>query len=296
MALTFIIEFAILTYIILGGAKMVENLDRIINELDRAKQKSSRGGEYWMARSIQTILGYEKWDKFENVIDKAMKSCESTGIDPNDHFRRTGKLVAIGSGALRERADYFLTRYACYLIAMNGETTKPEIGTAQTYFAVQTRRQEVQDKLTADERRIQLRERIKSANISLTSTAKKAGVQKYAIFHDAGYQGLYEMGLADIKRRKGILPNENLLDRAGRTELAANEFRITQTEEKLIRDKVNIERDAINTHRGVGKAVRTTISKLGGTMPENLPPEESIKKLTSNRRKKISSEKLKITN
>ncbi|HET6515360.1 MAG TPA: DNA damage-inducible protein D [Thermodesulfovibrionales bacterium] len=273
---------------------MMNNLGSTINELDKAKQRTSNGGEYWMGRSIQTILGYQNWDKFENVIDKAKKACESTGIDPNNHFRRTGKMVEIGSGAQRERADYFLTRYACYLIAMNGETSKLEIGTAQSYFAVQTRRQEIQDKLTADERRLQLRERVKNANISLTSTAKKVGVQKYAIFHDAGYQGLYEMGLADIKRKKGISEKENLLDRAGRTELAANEFRITQTEEKLVRDRINNERDAINMHRDVGREVRSTIKKLGGTLPEDLLPEESIKKLTNKHKKEISTKETPI--
>ncbi len=262
-------------------------LDSIIKQLDANKKLTRTGGEYWMARDISPILGYPEWENFDNVIQKARMACESTGIDPQNHFLETTKMVSIGSGANRRIKDYFLTRYACYLVAMNGNSRKPEIGTAQTYFAVQARRQEIQDQLTDKEKRLQLRERVKNANLSLASTAKKAGVQRYGIFQDAGYQGLYEMGLADIKKRKGIDEKENLLDRAGRTELAANEFRITQTEEKLIRDGVKLERHAIDTHKNVGREVRNVIKKLGGTMPEDLPPEESIKKLTSKQKPKM---------
>ncbi|MBI4823662.1 MAG: DNA damage-inducible protein D [Nitrospirae bacterium] len=275
---------------------MEEDLDKIIRQLDNARKSTKNGGEYWMGRDIQQILGYSSWENFQKVIQKARMACESTGIDPNDHFLDTMKMVLIGSGAQRKKGDYFLTRYACYLIAMNGDSSKPEIGIAQTYFAIQTRRQEKYDKLTADERRLQLRERVKNANLSLTSTAQNAGVQKYALFHSAGYRGLYEMGLAEIKQKKNIPSKEDLLDCAGRTELAANEFRITQTEEKLIRDSINNERGAINTHQKVGAEVRATIKKLGGTMPEDLPAEESIKKLTSKRKDKIDAkERPKIT-
>jgi len=273
------------------------NYDIIINRLEEIKKTSKNGGHYWMGREIQQVLGYDKWDKFENVIKKAMMACESSGEAPNNHFLQTGKMVDIGSGAQRETKDYFLTRYACYLVSMNGDTNKPEIGYAQTYFAVQTRKQEIQDQLTADKRRILLRVRVKDANKSLNSTAKKTGVQRYAIFQDAGYKGLYEMGLAEIKKKKGIPKKEHLLDRAGRTELAANEFRITQTEDKLIRDNINSEKQAINTHREVGEEVRKTISKLGGVMPEDLPPEEPIKKLMSKykNKKALQKENLKKT-
>ncbi len=276
---------------------MDTNYDIIINNLEQIKKVSKNGGHYWMGREIQQVLGYDKWDKFENVINKAIMACESSGEYPDKHFLQTGKMVSIGSGAQRSLKDYYLTRYGCYLVAMNGDTGKPEIGYAQTYFAVQTRKQEVQDQLTADQRRILLRERVKDANKSLNSTAKKSGVQKFGVFQDSGYQGLYEMGLADIKKKKGILEKEHLLDRAGRTELAANEFRITQTEDKLIRDNVASEKHAINTHREVGKEVRKTIDKLGGIMPENLPPEEPIKKLMSKYKKKMKAlpkENLKI--
>lgn len=259
----------------------------IRQQLEEKKKKTPIGGEYWMARDIQIVLGYAKWDKFEKVLEKAMMACASAGGNAEDHFLQTGKLVEAGSGTMVERKDYFLTRYACYLVAMNGDTTKHEIGAAQSYFAVQTRKQEKAEALTAEERRVQLRERVRDANRKLNSAAKKAGVQKYGVFHDAGYRGLYEMGLSDIKRRKGISQEEDLLDRAGRTELAANEFRITQTEDKLARDTVENEQHAIETHRRVGQEVRATIMNLGGTMPENLPTEPPIKTIAS----KIKKEK-----
>lgn len=166
----------------------MERLDTVIRALDDAKKISNKGGEYWMGRDIQAILGYPEWENFDKVIQRARMACESTGIDSNDHFLETTKMVSIGSSANRKIKDYFLTRYACYLITMNGDPRKLEIGTAQTYFAVQARRQEIFDKLIDRERRIQLRERVKKANIRLSSTAKQAGVQKYAIFHDAGYK------------------------------------------------------------------------------------------------------------
>jgi len=268
---------------------MYRDLSQTIKRLDAAKKLTKNGGEYWMAREIQPILGYERWENFHNVINKARMACESSGIEPDNQFRDITKKVTVGSGAMVPQVDYFLTRYACYLIAMNGDsTTKPEIATAQTYFAVQTRRQEIQDRLTADEKRLQLRDRVKSANKNLNSAAKQAGVQRYALFHDAGYRGLYEMGLADIKRKKGLLEKEDLLDRAGRAELATNEFRITQTEVKLVRDKITNEKDAMETHREVGREVRATIRKLNGIMPEDLPTEPSIKKLAQARKKETT--------
>ena len=275
----------------------MNQLDSTIKALDVAKRISTKGGEYWMARDIQQILGYAIWDNFYNVINKARMACESTGIDSSNHFFDTTKKVQAGSGAMVPKVDTFLTRYACYLIAMNGDPTKPEIGTAQTYFAVQTRMQEQQDQLSDAQRRLYLRERVRKANKSLASTAKSAGVQRYALFQDAGYLGLYDMHLTDIKTRKGLHKGEDLLDRAGRTELAANEFRITQTEEKLKRDNINSEINAINTHRDIGRKVRKTIEEIGGKMPEDLPAEEPIKKLTNRLKKELKNKEVpKLTN
>ena len=275
------------------------NIVNINNNLDKFKKTTDQGAEYWTARSLQLILGYDKWDNFENVINKAMMACESAGINPNNHFLEIGKMIAIGKGGQRERGDYYLSRIACYLIAMNGDPSKPEIGIAQQYFAHKTRQQELQDQLPEKERRMMLRDRVKEANKSLGMAAKNAGVQGtgYALFHNAGYMGLYGMGLANIKEKKKIPQKEDLLDRAGRTELAANEFRITQTEEKLRRDKIDNQNSAIKTHQEVGQQVRNTIKNLGGTMPEDLPTEESIKKLTNKQRKEINiKRKPKLTN
>jgi DNA-damage-inducible protein D len=256
-------------------------LDDVFKALDKNRKLTRQGVEYWMGRDIQPLLGYATWENFGNVIKKAMMSCESVGGAVDNHFRETTKMVRIGSGAEGERRDYFLSRYACYLVAMNGDSSKPEVATAQTYFAVQTRRQELEDQLTDDQKRLLLRERVRSVNKQLNGAAKQAGIQNYALFHDAGYRGLYGMGLSDLKQRKGIPSKEDLLDCAGREELAANEFRITQAEARLNREQIRGQRAAEDTHLTVGKEVRTTIAKLGGTMPEDLPREQNIKQLTS---------------
>jgi len=265
---------------------MDAGINRIINELDKIKRVGRNGAAYWMARDLQSVLGYANWENFSKVIEKAKMACEMSGVKIDNQILETKKLVEVGSGAKYASQDFFLSRYACYLIAMNGDPQKPEIGIAQTYFAVQTRRQEVQDLLTDQERRIQLRERVRNANRSLSSAAKQSGVQNYAVFHDAGYRGLYGMGLRAIKQRKEIGQKEDLLDRAGRAELAANEFRITQTEQKLVRDKIVGQQKAVETHRNVGAEVRHTIERLGGTTPENLAPQPSIKKLLKGKRGK----------
>ncbi len=262
--------------------------DSIIKDLDRVKRTTKNGGDYWMAREIQGILGYQRWENFENIISKAQQSCESAGADPKNHFRESTKMVEIGSSAQVKTTDYFLSRYAAYIVAMNGDASKPEIAAAQAYFAIQTRRQEVSDQIGGIEKRIELRDRVRSANKDLASAAKAAGVLRHGLFQAAGYKGLYEMGLADIKRAKGIGKNEDLLDRVGRAELAANEFRITQTEQKLTRERTSTEKDAIDTHFHVGREVRATIRKLGGTPPEKLLAEPSLKKLTGKKNKTIT--------
>ena len=251
------------------------------SHLEEKKRISKRGVEYWLARDLQRLLAYNEWRSFEGVIEKAIEGCHSAGLDSNNHFVHVHKKVEIGSGAQRGRADWFLTRYACYLIAMNGDARKPEIGFAQTYFAIQTRRQEIHDQETLD-RRLDLRGRMKEANKSLASTAKKAGVRRYGVFQDAGYKGLYNgLGLEDIKELKRIGSKESLLDRIGATELAANYFRATQADEKIVRERVHGEQEAIDTHREVGREVRKAIARIGGAMPEALPAAPSIKKLAA---------------
>lgn len=254
--------------------------------LDTIKRVSPNGVEYWMARDLLSPLGYAKWDNFEGVIEKARMACESTGVDPSDHILASGKMVSVGSGAERERRDYYVSRYGAYLIAMNGDSRLPEIAAAQAYFAVQTRRQEIADQIQDTTKRIELRQRVRKANKHLGEAAKGAGVQKWGLFQDAGYRGLYGLSLRDIKAHKGIGAKDDLLDRAGRTELAANEFRITQTEEALRRDQIQGDENARKTHGKVGRAVRRTIEDLGGTMPEELEVEPSIKKIEAASRKK----------
>ncbi|MFI5090890.1 MAG: DNA damage-inducible protein D [Terriglobales bacterium] len=264
---------------------MMQPLDAVINALNDAKRVAPNGEDYWMAREIQAVLGYDKWDNFCAVIQRARLACSSSDINPDYHFLDTKKVISAGKGARLERADCYLTRYACYLIAMNGDSSKPEIATAQTYFAYQTRRQELDDQLTEAQRRIALRERVRKGNKALAGAAVAAGVKRMAIFTDAGYRGLYGMGLAEIKTFKNIPESEELLDCAGRTELAANEFRITQTEQKLRRDAVSGEERAIQTHKTVGREVRAAIQRVGGTMPEHLRPERPIKHLIADEKK-----------
>lgn len=259
-----------------------------VQGLEDKKRLTPNGAEYWMARDLQSMLGYASWENFESAIGRARMACESAGGSTTHHFHATTNMITAGKGAQRERADLALSRYACYMIAMNADSGKQEVGYAQTYFAIQARRQEVQDQLAGTDRRLELRDRVKSANKNLTSAAKAAGVQKYGVFHDAGYKGMYGgIGKNGVQLLKGIPPNEDLLDCIGRAELAAHEFRATQAEQKLVRDRVHGERNAIDTHQQVGREVRETIKRLGGTMPEALPREPSIKRLVAQKRKQL---------
>ena len=253
----------------------MEPLDFVMRALDEKRRTAPNGEDYWMARDLQPILGYERWENFESVIRKARAACDNSGVKSTYHFLDTKKVITAGKGAQLERADCYLTRYACYLTAMNGDSSKPEVATAQTYFAVQTRRQEMSDQ----EKRVALRNRVTDSNRVLSGTAKQAGVVRFALFNDQGYRGLYGMGLADIKRRKRIPKKDNLLDRAGRAELAANEFRITQTQQKLERQRVQGEQAAMRVHKEVGTEVRQAIQRIGGVLPENLPIEEPIQQV-----------------
>jgi len=261
------------------------SLDMVMVALDAKRREAKNGEDYWMARDLQLVLGYAEWRSFQSVMEKAKAACEGSGVNAQYHFVDTTKVIEGGKGAKLERADCYLTRYACYLIAMNGESSKPEVATAQSYFAVQTRRQELSDQ----EKRIQLRERVRKSNKLLAGTARSAGVTRFALFNDAGYHGLYGMGLAGIKARKHIPPNEDLLDCAGRAELAANDFKATQTQQKLEREGIRGEGAATHTHRAVGQEVREAIKRIGGTMPEDLPKEEPIKKLIAAQKKKTKA-------
>lgn len=225
------------------------------------------------------------------MVKKAMVSCESSGATVANHFREITETIESGKGAKVKRGNFKLSRHACYLIAMNGEPTKPEIALAQTYFAVQARRQEIADQATEEDQRLDLRERLKQATKDLCSAAKQSGVQKYGLFHDAGYWGLYGMGLGSIKAKKGLSKNDDLFDRAGKSELAANFFRATQAAERLEKMKVKGEQSANSTHHQVGQEVRATIKKLGNTMPENLKAEPHINEL----KKKLSKSAPKLT-
>ncbi len=274
-------------------------MDNIVNKnmkvFEDIKHIDENGMEFWYARELQTILGYTKWDNFKKVISKAMVSCENAGISTSDCFTDIGKPIISGKGKVEYIEDYMLTRYACYLIAQNGDPRKSVISLAQTYFAVQTRRQELQDnfeQLSEDQRRLAIRQELKSHNVSLAEAAKSAGVespQDYAIFQNKGYQGLYGgLGAKEIHQRKGLKKSQKILDHMGSTELAANLFRATQTDEKLRRENIQGKEAANQTHYDVGKKVRETIQELGGTMPENLPtPKKGIKQLERLEQKKL---------
>jgi DNA-damage-inducible protein D len=243
------------------------------------------------------LLDYQDWRNFMQVVDKARVACAQSGKRPDDHFGDVTKMVVIGSGAQRPVPDVLLSRYACYLIVQNGDSSKPVIANGQTYFALQTRRQELADdtkfaQLSEDEKRLAIRNELAAHNKQLAAAAKDAGVETpldYAIFQDHGYKGLYGgLGARDIHTRKGLKRSQKILDYMGSTELAANLFRATQTEEKLRRDEVRGKTQANRTHHEVGHKVRQTIRELGGAMPENLPvPDKSIGQLEPARKKQV---------
>jgi len=276
--------------------------DKVKSSLfEEYKKINSEGQEYWSARDLFKILDYQKWDKFKNVIERAKEACKNSNQNPDNHFPRVEKLVTIGSDAVRDIGDLNLSRYACYLIVQNADpTNKPIVALGQTYFAVQTRKQEIIESKkynslnTEDEKRIFLRNEMKTHNQLLASAAKNAGVITpidYAIFQDHGYKGLYDgLGAKEIHKKKNLKKSQSILDHMGSTELAANLFRATQTEEKLKRENISSKQQANKIHNEVGKKVRQTIKDLGGTMPEDLPSVESIKKIESKKKKQLKND------
>ena len=257
------------------------------------KHIDEKGNEYWYARELMIILEYSKWDNFHKVIKQAMTTCINSGIDIYEQFPKVGKLSINVNGGKRIITDYKLSRYACYLIAQNGDSRKNVIALAQTYFAIQTRKQELFEKkyseLTEDEKRFYQRDLTRKGNHSLNIAARDAGVKNFDKFHNAGYKGLYNgETAADIAKRKKLRYREDILDNMGSIELAANLFRITQTENKLINDKIKGEINANDVHYSIGKNIREVIAKNGGTMPEDLPtPDKSLKELEKDKDSKL---------
>lgn len=263
------------------------------------KQVDEQGNEFWYARALAKLLDYRDFRNFTKVIEKAKTACEISGYVVSDHVVELTEMIEIGKGGNREMPSFALSRYACYLIVQNGDPAKPIIASGQTYFALQTRRQELADdeafkQLKENEKRLFLRNELKEHNKQLVEAAQQAGVEStldFAIFQNHGYKGLYG-GLDNkaIHARKGLKKSQKILDHMGSTELAANLFRATQTEEKLKRDQVTHKHQANQTHFEVGKKVRQTIEELGGTMPENLPtPEQSIQLIEKQQAKLESS-------
>ena len=259
------------------------------------KKVNDYGAEYWSARGIQSLLGYTQWRRFEDAIKRALTSCKQSGNEPSHHFAGAGKPIEGGKGAVQTVNDYHLSRFACYLIAQNGDPRKPEIAHAQKYFAIQARRQEISDAIAADIERLELRKQTAEEFKALSGAARDAGVhdRMFGVFHDAGYKGMYGgLGRDAIKKQKGIPEKENLMDRMDTTELAANQFRMTQTRDKLTRERVKDQQSAIRTHESVGKEVREAIKRIGGTLPEKLHPAEHIKQVE--KRVKSAAPKLEL--
>ena len=262
-----------------------------VSPFERIKRSNDEGMEFWSSRDFATVLGYVNYRHFEAVIEKAKLACINSGQRVEDHFVGADEMVEIGSGAMRSLKIVMLSRYACYLAIQNADPRKEIVAHGQTYFAIQTRRQELADQEVENERRLVYRSELRHHNVQLASAAKEAGViepKDYAIFQNHGYMGLYA-GLTqeDIHRKKGLKKSQKILDHMGSTELAANLFRATQAEEKLRREGIKGKEKANQTHREVGEKVRKTIRELGGTMPENLPSAESIKKLENQKRKQL---------
>lgn len=271
----------------------IDLVNRTEKDFESIKHMDENKIEFWYARELMMVLEYKQWRRFEQVIERAKEACKNSNISINDHFADIGKMVKAGV-TNKNIGDIKLTRYACYLIAQNGDSRKKAIAFAQTYFAVQTRKQEITrqeyEQLSEDEKRLYTRQNVKNKNKYLFNTAKLAGVKNYGKFNNYGYRGLYNGETTkDIANRKGISDKEDILDYMSSTELAANLFRITQTDEVLKNKNINNENDACKTHHNVGQAVRQTIKRIGGTMPEYLPtPSKSTKQIEKEKQRKLN--------
>ena len=258
---------------------------------DDIKHIDEFGSEYWLARELQKVLEYKRWDKFNNVINNAKMACKKSNYAYEDHFSQVGKMIELAKEAKRTILDYKLSRYACYLIVQNADPKKEVVALGQTYFAIQTRKMELTEReyssLTEEEKRFYQRNLTKKGNYSLNIAARNAGVKNFDRFHNYGYKGLYNGETADdIAKRKKLRYREDILDNMSSEELIANLFRISQTESKLKRDNVNSESKANKTHYEVGSKIRNTIKELGGTMPEELrAPDKSLKELEKENKK-----------
>lgn len=269
---------------------------------EEIKHTDEFGNEYWFARELAPVLGYAEWRNFSKVIDRAMVACRNSGFNVNDQFVDVNKLIEHAKGGKRSIVEYRLTRYACYLIVQNGDPRKEVIALGQTYFAIQTRRQEVQDyfnRLDEDNKRLVVRGNIKQWNQMLAESAHSAGVitdEEFAEFQNAGYAGLYGgETVADIHARKGLKPKEKILDFMNSSELAANLFRITLADEKLKLEGISSAEDAVVAHNIVGQEVRGAIKRAGGVLPENQPtPEKSVEQIAREQIRKVKAEKKKM--
>lgn len=253
-----------------------------MERLEALKRVSPKGTDYWMAREIGSVLGYQVWARFEPVIERARTAMAASGnIDPSHHIAQTSRLMGRGKGAQASGIDFFLTRGACYLIAMNGDTSKPEIAAAQLYFAARTRQSELADALAADEKRLELRDKVSDSMKRVSGVAQSAGVSSnhQGIFHEQRYRGLYKRSSAQVKSAKGLAPKDNLFDRAGPMELSAHDFQMNLAADIISKEGIRGEQAAIAKNLSVAEDVRSTIERQGGTLPENLPLQEDIREV-----------------
>lgn len=257
-----------------------------IERLEGLRRTGPEGEEYWMARELHPALGYPVWDKFEPVIERARESLLTNGVDVPLHIAQTSKLMEVGQGARRKGVDYFLSRPAAYLIVMNGDPAKIEIAAGQAYFAIQTRRQEIEDQ---DQKRLALRDKVSQSHRRVSAVANEAGVRSrmQGVFHDARYQGLYGMSLKDLKGKKGLRESEQIFDRAGPLELSMNDFQMNLAADVIAKENIRGEQPCIQTNKRVAQRVRATVAESKATLPENLPLEPPIKEV----RKRLDGQK-----